>query len=88
MIIAKVLGVKYPTYYTMGSVKTQNNINLVPIDDAVKIKTTIHKLLFEDKFNYVLVGYNKKMFICERHDDTQYSRTDCVYHPYMKLVDV
>ncbi len=87
MIIAKALGVRYPRYHALGGVKPQNDVNLIAIDDINNVKSIIQKLLFMEKVDYVLVGINKKMFICERHDDTQYSRTDCQYHPYQKLVD-
>ena len=50
------------------------------------IISKVNQFLFIDKFNYVLVGYNNELFICEAVSDTEYKRRAVNYHPLKELV--
>lgn len=47
------------------------------------IQETIKRLLFVERYNYLLIGLEKKMFVCEpvSINTKQYSRREIFYHP-------
>ena len=77
----KILAYKYATSADVVMQRTIKPTNYSVIQD--NIQSTIKKLLFSDKYNYLLIGITGKMFICESVDNTTqvYSSRQIFYHP-------
>ena len=78
----KLLAFKYPTVI---DVDTKRKVKPIIFGtNAQNIQELIKKLLFEDKFNYLLIGLDNKLYICEVVDSKKklYSRREVSYHPY------
>ena len=77
----KILAYKYPTVI---DVDMKRDVKPKPYkSDAINIQNDIKKLLFTDRFNYLLIGLGGDMFVCEVVDKKkqQYSRRKIAYHP-------
>lgn len=77
----KILAYKYPT---SADIVMQRKV--APMHYSVfktNVQETIKKLLFEDKHNYLLIGLDGKLFICEPVSVAakKYSRREIFYHP-------
>lgn len=78
----KLLAVKYPTTI---DVDTQRKVRPVHYtSDAKNIQDLIKKLLFQERFNYLLIALDNKLHICEAIDSAtkQYSRRTVEYNPF------
>jgi hypothetical protein len=77
----KILAYNYPTSADIAMQRT-----VAPMHFSVfksDVQETIKKLLFEGRHNYLLIGIDGKMFICEPMsiETKQYSRREIFYHP-------
>lgn len=82
----KLLAFKYPTVI---DVDTQRKIKPIHFStNTQNIQELIKKLLFENKFNYLLIGLDNKLYICECVDSKNklYSRREIFYHPYQNEI--
>ena len=72
MIISKLLAVKLNTYnYNRDTVRNLHS-DIIELIDPKMIKTTIRHLLFELTYDYVVINFNKSLYICEKlnNDET------------------
>lgn len=78
----KILAYKYPTVVDVDMQRTVKP--KLHKSDAINIQNDIKKLLFRDKFNYLLIGLGNDMFVCEIADKQMqtYSRRQIAYHPH------
>lgn len=78
----KILAYKYPASPDV-TLKRQVEPLVVNVTKET-IQDTIKTLLFVNKYNYVLIGLNNKLFICEATEpkEKQYSRREIAYHPH------
>lgn len=77
----KILAYKYPT---SADVAMQRTVKPAPYSVLQQnVKESIKKLLFVDKYNYLLIGLDGKLYICEVVDNKthDYSRREIFYHP-------
>ena len=77
----KILAYKYPT---SADIAMQRNVK--PMHYSVlqsNVQESIKKLLFAEKYNYLLIGLGGKLFICEavNYKSQTYSRREIFYHP-------
>ena len=77
-IICKLIAVRYPRPNRTGA-----KSNLIGITDKTLIKSTVNEKLMVDNYDYVVVSYDNRLFVCEKNSDTTYTRRDVVYHPLM-----
>ena len=77
-IICKLIAVKYPRPDMAG-----NKSGIIEITDKNQIKAIIGENLFVDNYDYVVVSYEGKLFVCEKNGDKTYTRRDIIYHPLM-----
>jgi hypothetical protein len=77
-IIAKLIAVKYPRGVNAG--KKSDVATIYYLDN---IKSTIGEYLFIDNYDYVVLTYDGKLFVCEKNSDDSYSRRSILYHPLM-----
>lgn len=82
----KLLAYKYPTSADIAMQRTVKPMHFSVLKDNVQ--ETIKKLLFVDKYHYLLIGLNGKMFICEpvKLASKEYSRREVTYHPHQNEV--
>jgi hypothetical protein len=78
----KILAYKYPSSADVVMQRTIEPMHYSVLQE--NIQNTIKKLLFEDKYNYLLIGLVSKMFICESVNDKAqvYSSREVKYHPH------
>jgi hypothetical protein len=78
----KLLAYKYPTSADIAMQRTAKPMHFSVLKTSVQ--ETIKKLLFADKYNYLLIGIGGKMFICEPSNLTkkEYTRREIEYHPH------
>jgi hypothetical protein len=77
-VISKLIAVKYPRPNINGG-----KSDIIDIHYVDKIKPCIKEQLFVHNYDYVVVSYDNKLFICEKNSDTTYTRRDIMYHPLM-----
>jgi hypothetical protein len=78
-MIAKLIAIKYPRVNS-----ERKYSDLITIDDATLIKSTIMEYLFINNYDYILINYTNNLYICEKSGENIYSRTDkIIYHPLM-----
>ena len=78
----KILAVKYPSVIDVDTKREVRPVKYT--SDAKNIQQLIKKLLFQEQFNYLLIGLDNKLHICEPIDvaTQQYSRRIVDYHPF------
>jgi|TARA_R110000868_G_scaffold60526_2_gene184733 hypothetical protein len=81
--IAKMIGIKYPRPSVQGTRSDVVNLNNIEF-----IKSTIKEMLFIDNHDYILVNYNKQLFVCEKSSDSEYTRRIIIYHPLMNELNI
>ena len=82
----KILAFKYPT---VVDVDTQRKIEPISFETTIEnIQQSIRELLFEKKFNYLLINLENKLYICEVVDVKKnlYSHRTIEYHPDMDKI--
>ena len=77
-MIAKLIAVKYPRVNSEGKYS-----NVIDIDDAALIKTTVNECLFLHNYDYIVINYTNILYICEKSDTNNYTRREIIYHPLM-----
>lgn len=82
----KLLAYKYPTSADIEMQRTVKPMHFSLLKDNVQ--NTIKQLLFVNKYHYLLVGLNGKMFICEpvNFKNKEYSRREISYHPFSDML--
>jgi len=82
----KLLAFKYPTSADIAMQRNVKPLHFSVLKDNVQ--ETIKKLLFVDKYHYLLIGLNGKMFICEPTNlkTKEYGRREVGYHPYQNEI--
>jgi len=75
--IAKCVGVKYPRSTSVPGTKS----DVISFVDKNIIQSTIKEMLFIDRYDYIIIFYNKELHICEKNTETTYSRREILYHP-------
>lgn len=83
----KLLAIKYPTVIDLDISRT-----IVPVkheSDKNNIQSLIKKLLFEERYNYLLIRLGDKLFICEPVSlkTDVYSNRLISYHPASNQLD-
>ena len=86
-IISKMIGVKFNKYNNYLTNMNAHSL-VVDVDDAGNLKPAIRNMLFENGYDYVLINYNKALYICERLNSEEYTKRQVGYHPYMDLVKI
>ena len=75
---------KYNNYLTNMNAHSE----VITIDENTKLQSTIRHMIFENGYDYVLINYNKTLYICERLNSDEYTKRQVGYHPYMDLVKI
>ena len=84
-MIAAMIPISFNTNRNVQSNSFQKNDVVIPLLDKEEIKPAIEVMLFEYRYNSVLVKFNNEMFVCEPISATEkrYSRRKVEYHPLM-----
>lgn len=84
-MIAEMIPISFNTNRNIQSNSFQKNDLVIPFLDKEEIKPAIEVMLFEYRYNSVLVKFNNEMFVCEPISATEkrYSRRKVEYHPLM-----
>lgn len=84
-MIAEMIPISFNTNRNVQSNSFQKNDLVIPFLDKEEIKPAIEVMLFEYRYNSVLVKFNNEMFVCEPISATEkrYSRRKVEYHPLM-----
>ena len=53
-----------------------------------KIKPCIQEQLFVHHYDYAVVSYDGKLFICEKNSDTTYTRREILYHTFQEELNI
>ena len=80
-----MIPISFNTNRNVQSNSFQKNDVVIPLLDKEEIKPAIEVMLFEYRYNSVLVKFNNEMFVCEPISATEkrYSRRKIFYHPLM-----
>ena len=80
-----MIPISFNTNRNVQSNSFQKNDVVIPLLDKEEIKPAIEVMLFEYRYNSVLVKFNNEMFVCEPISATEkrYSRRKVEYHPLM-----
>lgn len=80
-----MIPINFNTNRNVQSNSFQKNDLVIPFLDKEEIKPAIEVMLFEYRYNSVLVKFNNEMFVCEPISATEkrYSRRKVEYHPLM-----
>ena len=84
-MIAAMIPISFNTNRNVQSNSFQKNDLVIPFLDKEEIKPAIEVMLFEYRYNSVLIKFNNEMFVCEPISATEkrYSRRKVEYHPLM-----
>ena len=84
-MIAEMIPISFNTNRNVQSNSFQKNDVVIPLLDKEEIKPAIEVMLFEYRYNSVLVKFNNELFVCEPISATEkrYSRRKVEYHPLM-----
>ena len=84
-MIAAMIPISFNTNRNVQSNSFQKNDVVIPLLDKEEIKPAIEVMLFEYRYNSVLIKYNNELFVCEPISATEkrYSRRKVEYHPLM-----
>ena len=84
-MITNLLPIKFNNQQNVYKNVLENNEHIITVDDKNDIKMNIENLLFNYKYNSVLVKFNNEFFVCEPISATEkrYSRRKVEYHPLM-----
>lgn len=84
-MIAEMIPISFNTNRNVQSNSLQKNDVVIPFLDKEEIKSAIEVMLFEYRYNAVLVKFNNELFVCEPISATEkrYSRRKVEYHPLM-----
>ena len=84
-MIAAMIPISFNTNRNVQSNSFQKNDLVIPLLDKEEIKPAIEVMLFEYRYNSVLVKFNNELFVCEPISATEkrYSRRKVEYHPLM-----
>ena len=84
-MIASMIPISFNTNRNVQSNSFQKNDVVIPLLDKEEIKPAIEVMLFEYRYNSVLVKFNNELFVCEPISATEkrYSRRKVEYHPLM-----
>ena len=84
-MIAEMIPISFNTNRNVQSNSFQKNDVVIPLLDKEEIKPAIEVMLFEYRYNSVLIKFNNEMFVCEPISATEkrYSRRKVEYHPLM-----
>lgn len=84
-MIAEMIPISFNTNRNVQSNSLQKNDVVIPFLDKEEIKPAIEVMLFEYRYNAVLVKFNNELFVCEPISATEkrYSRRKVEYHPLM-----
>ncbi len=80
-----MIPISFNTNRNVQSNSLQKNDVVIPFLDKEEIKPAIEVMLFEYRYNAVLVKFNNELFVCEPISATEkrYSRRKVEYHPLM-----
>ena len=84
-MIAEMIPISFNTNRNVQSNSFQKNDLVIPLLDKEEIKPAIEVMLFEYRYNSVLIKFNNELFVCEPISATEkrYSRRKVEYHPLM-----
>ena len=84
-MIACMIPINFNTNRNVVENSVQKNDVVIPFLDKEEIKPAIEIMLFEYRYNSVLVKFNNEYFVCEPISATEkrYSRRKVEYHPLM-----
>ena len=84
-MIAEMIPINFNTNRNVQSNSFQKNDLVIPLLDKEEIKPAIEVMLFEYRYNSVLIKFNNELFVCEPISATEkrYSRRKVEYHPLM-----
>ena len=84
-MIASMIPISFNTNRNVQSNSFQKNDVVIPLLDKEEIKPAIEVMLFEYRYNSVLIKFNNELFVCEPISATEkrYSRRKVEYHPLM-----
>jgi hypothetical protein len=84
-MIAEMIPISFNTNRNVQSNSFQKNDVVIPLLDKEEIKPAIEVMLFEYRYNSVLIKFNNELFVCEPISATEkrYSRRKVEYHPLM-----
>lgn len=84
-MIACMIPINFNTNRNVVDNSVQKNDVVIPFLDKEEIKPAIEIMLFEYRYNSVLVKFNNEYFVCEPISATEkrYSRRKVEYHPLM-----
>lgn len=84
-MIAAMIPISFNTNRNVQSNSFQKNDIVIPFLDKEEIKPAIEVMLFEYRYNSVLIKFNNELFVCEPISATEkrYSRRKVEYHPLM-----
>jgi hypothetical protein len=84
-MIAEMIPISFNTNRNVQSNSFQKNDLVIPFLDKEEIKPAIEVMLFEYRYNSVLIKFNNELFVCEPISATEkrYSRRKVEYHPLM-----
>lgn len=87
-MIASLLPIRFNTHKNVVSNTLETNETVINIDNKDDIKINIENILFNFKYDCVLVKFNNELFVCEPISarKKQYSRRKVKYHPLMDKV--
>ena len=79
----KLLAIKYPTSLDIKLNRDTSPL-LVTMDSVVEVKDRISDLIIKEKYDYILIKLDGKLFICEMANPAKlvYSHRQIHYHPY------
>ena len=80
-----MIPISFNTNRNVQSNSFQKNDLVIPLLDKEEIKPAIEVMLFEYRYNSVLIKFNNELFVCEPISATEkrYSRRKVEYHPLM-----
>lgn len=80
-----MIPISFNTNRNVQSNSFQKNDVVIPLLDKEEIKPAIEVMLFEYRYNSVLIKFNNELFVCEPISATEkrYSRRKVEYHPLM-----
>lgn len=84
-MIANLLPIKFNNQRNVCTNVLEKNEHIITVDDKNDIKMNVENLLFNYKYNSVLVKFNNEFFVCEpiSIDEKRYNRRKVEYHPLM-----
>lgn len=83
MIIAKLIGVRYPRSITDGKKSEVSNI-----DNKEDIQKYIRDHLFSQDYDYCVIKYDNELFITEKDTNSTWTRRTVIYHPLASLLNM